>query len=77
MPLLDIFRKDSKYWSHDELAEVELFFTLAPFFSPYYEHQDLQTVTGFTFYAKIWPKEEFTLTNNRQSEIMILLSGEI
>ena len=56
MPLLEIFRKDKKYWEPEEIEEVELFFTLTPFFSPFYEHRDFETVIGFTFYAKIWPE---------------------
>lgn len=36
MPLLEIFRKDKKYWSHDEIEEVELFFMLNTFYNKFY-----------------------------------------
>ena len=73
MPLLDIFRKDKRYWLHEEIEEVELFFMLTPFFRPYYEHQDFDTVTGFTFYAKIWSLEELLLTSNKKSVVLCAL----
>lgn len=77
MPLLEIFRKDKKYWTAEEIEEVELFFTITPFFSPYYEHEDFNTVTGFTFYAKIWPLDELVLNLNKKSDVIILLQGDI
>jgi hypothetical protein len=77
MPLLEIFRKDKKYWSHDEIEEVELFFMLNTFYNKFYEHQDFDKVVNFTFYAKLQPLEESKLELNKKSEILILLTGEI
>ena len=48
---------------------------LTPFFRPYYEHEDFDAVTGLTFYAKVWPSEEFLLNSNKKSDVIILLSG--
>jgi hypothetical protein len=55
MTILDIFRKDKRHWTGDEMEEVELFFMLNNFYSKFYEHADFDKVVNITFYAKVEP----------------------
>lgn len=74
---VEIFRKDRKHWTNQDLEQIDVFYQCNGFFSSFYQLRYLDDIVNMSYYAKLEPEQPLYLTDNKRSAAVIVLKGNV